>query len=147
MGLDGRSLQVRENLVRQARRHKVLGLVGGVTGIVVVAATIRRHLDRREGDGAIPQINNGNGHIAATNALLNHQALAVSEGIHHRAAEGLSVLSGRDTERGAAVRRLNDDGEGHRTLESGQHVRGSQLAENRLRQRHPAGRCEARRAQ
>ena len=147
MGLDGCCLQVSEQLVGEACRHEVLGLVGGVASVVVVAAAIRRHLDRRKGHGTIPQIDDGNGHIAAVDALLDHQALAVSKGIHHRAAQCLGVLSGRNTECGATVRRLNDDGEGHRTLKSREYVRGSQLAENRLRKRHPAGRCEARRAQ
>ena len=147
VGLDGRGLQVSEQLVGEACGNEVLGLIGGVAGVVVVAATIRRHLDRGQGHGAVPQIDDGNGHIAAINALLDHQALPVSEGIHHRAAQCLGVLSGRNTERGATVRRLNDDGEGHRALERREHVRGAQLAENRLRKRHPAGRCEARRAQ
>ena len=147
MGLDCCGLQVCEDLVGEAGGHEVLGLVGGVAGVVVVAAAIRGDLDRRKGDGTVPQIDDGNGHIAAVNALLDHQALAVSEGIYHRSAQCLGVLGGRNTECGATVRRLDDDGEGHRALERREHVRGSQLAENSLRQRHPAGRRKTRRAQ
>ena len=147
MSLDSRGLEVRENLVGEARGHEVLGLIGGVAGVVVVAAAIRRHLDRGKGHGSVPQVDDGNGHVAAVDALLDHQALSVSEGVHHRTAQCLGVLSGRNAERGAAVRRLDNDGEGHRSLERGEHVRGTQLAENRLRKRYPARRREARRAQ
>ena len=117
MGLDCRGLEVRQDFLRETRGHKIFGLVSRVARVVVVAAAIRRDFHGGQRLGTIPQVDHRNGHIAAINALLDHQALAVSEGIHHRAAQALRVLRGRNTERGATVRRLNDDGEGHRALE------------------------------
>ena len=122
MGLDGRGLEVREDLVGETGRYEVLGLVRRVARVVVVAAAIRRDFHRGQRLGTIPQVNDGHGHIAPVDALLDHQALAVGEGIHHRAAQALRVLRGRNTERRTTIRRLDDDREGHRALESGEHV-------------------------
>ena len=144
MRLDGSRLQVRERLRGEASRNKVDSLVRRVASIVIVTAIIRRNLDRRQSHGPTLQVHHRHRHVTTLDALLNHQTLPIRERIHHRATQLLRVMRRRNTQRRTAIRRLNDDRERHGPLQRGQHVRRAQLAENRLRQRHPARRCKPR---
>ena len=147
MRLHGRGLHVSQGLGRETRRNEVLRLIRRVPRIVVVATIVRHNLDGRQSDRPTLQIHDRHGHVAALDALLHHQALAVGERIHHRPTQLLRIMRGRNTQRRATIRRLNNNRERHRPLKRRQDMRSAQLTENCLRQRHPTRRRQPRRTQ